>query len=148
MKLRYKKIEVRMQQGASIVQIDVPEWTVPVIQAIHPEVTEISDVVVDMPTPSVSREMNRMKVTYGAEREEGGFTGIAYVEAVYGQNALGLAALKRAMQAAVLPDSTPVTPQALSPVLRQDLLQAISDTSSEVSDLIGADADADELETA
>lgn len=143
MKLRYKKIEVRMQAGASIAQIDVPEWVVPVIQAIHPEVTEISDVVVDMPTPSVSREMNRMKVTYGSEREEGGFTGIAYAEAVYGQHAIGLAALRKAMQAAVLPNSTPVTPTMLSPVLRQDLLQALSDTSEEVSDLIGVDTSED-----
>lgn len=142
MKIQYKKIEVRMQSGASIVQIDVPGWAVPIIQAIHPEVTEIKDIVVDRDPPSVSREMQRLKTTYGAEREEGGFTGVAYVEAVYGQHAIGMNALKRAMQACVLPAATPVTPTELSPEIRQDLLQSLSDVPQEVNDLIGEELEA------
>lgn len=146
MKIRYKKVEIRMQQGASILQLEVPEWELPVLQAIHPEITELKDTVHDrVPVPSVSGEMSRLIAAYGAEREEGGITGVAYAEAVYGSHGAGLAALKLVMQGAVLPASTPVTPPELSPSIRQDLLQAISETSGETSDLLGEVADEDGL---
>lgn len=137
MKLRYKKIEIRLQSGAAIVQRTIPEWEVPVLQAIHNETTELSDVVVDREAPSVAAEYSRLQLAYGAERQEGGITGVSFVEAVYGQHAIGMNALKRAMQGAVLPRETPVTPTDISPTLRQDLLQALSETPSEINDLIG-----------
>ncbi len=137
MKIRYQEIEVRMHSGNAIVRITVPEWEVPVVQAIHPEVSVIRDVVREREAPSVSSEMTRLQAAYGAERQEGGFTGVTFAESVYGQHAVGTNALKRAMQGAVLPASTPVTLPDASPTLRQDLLQSLTDTPSEVSDLIG-----------
>lgn len=139
MKLRYKKVEIRYSQGAAVVQLIVPEWEVPVLQSIHDEINEISDIVADRPAPSVAAEMERLVALYGAERKEGGFTGIPYVEGVYGSHGVGINALKRAMQGAVLPSSTPATPIELSPQLRQDLLQTLNDTVEEVTDLIGDD---------
>ena len=136
MKLRYKKVKIRMQQGASELEKIVPEWEVPIIQAIHPEVSEVSDVVVESAAPSVSEEYQRLQNAYGAEREEGGLTGMAYIESVYGQHAAGLQALRRAMQAAVLPANAVVTPFEGSPALRQDLLAALGD-NSDATDLIG-----------
>jgi|GEM_PF-4091951 len=143
MKLRYKEIEVRMQQGASILRLRVPEWEVPIIMAIHPEVTEIRDCVEQRDAPSVSKEMDRLKLAYGAEREEGGITGLTYVEAVYGQHGIGLQSLKRAMQGAVLPATTAATPYDLSPELRQDLLQSLGD-DLEITDLIGETVEDDD----
>jgi hypothetical protein len=137
MKFRYKKIKIRMQQGASELEKIVPEWEVPIVQAVHPEVSEVSDVVVESAALSVSEEYQRLQNAYGAEREEGGLTGMAYIEAVYGQHGAGQQALKRAMQGAILPASAEVTPLEGSPALRQDLLLAIGDNNSDALDLIG-----------
>jgi hypothetical protein len=141
MKFRYKEIRIRMQSGASEVAKRVPEWEVPVIQAIHPEITEIRDTCHEMAGPvSVSREYDRLREAYGAERAEGGTKGIPYVEAVYGQHAAGHNALKQAMLTARLPESTEITPEDASPELRQDVLAAISE-SADTADLIGQDED-------
>jgi hypothetical protein len=144
MKLKYQEIEIRMQQGASMVKLRVPAWETPVLQSMHEEVTILRDVCEERDAPSVSAEMGRLKVAYGAERKEGGFTGIPYVEGVYGQNQAGVQALKQAMQSCVMPKDSIVTPYALPPELRQDLLQALSEGGDELSDLIGENADEDE----
>ena len=87
-------------------------------------------------------EMERLKKVYGEDKnEKGEFTGVPVAVAVYGQHAIGIRALKEAMQSTVLPNKTPVTPYDVSPPMRQDLLQALTDTPSEISDLIGADDD-------
>ncbi len=148
MKFRFKKIEVRLQSGAAVVPLTVAEWELPIIQAIHNEVTELSDVVVDREPMSVSGEYNRLSLCYGSERQEGGITGVSYVESVYGQHAIGQQALKRAMEGARLPSNTPVTMPDASPQLRQDLLQALSGTDAEVSDLIGDVSDEPKEEAA
>lgn len=145
MKLSYKEIEIRMQQGAAICRIQVPAWEVPILESMHDEITPIRDICQDREAPSVSVEMQRLTKAYGAERKEGGFTGVPYVEAVYGTLGIGLANLKQAMQASVLPASTPVTPHDLPPNLRQDVLQAISESDDTIADLIG-ETDDDQIE--
>jgi hypothetical protein len=117
----------------------VPAWELAVLQAIHEEVTVLRDVTVERDPPSVAGEFNRLLARYGAERKEGGFTGIPYVESVFGQHAIGRNALKDVMQGSVLLSSTPVTPTDPAPVLRQDLLKALTETSSDITDLIGSD---------
>jgi len=137
MKLKYQEVEVRLQSGAAVMRKMVPAWETPILQAIHPEVQIIRDVVEDREPPSVSGEMGRLIAAYGAEREEGGITGITFAESVYGKHAIGLESLRGAMQRAVLPRSTPVTPPEVSPTLRQDLLQSLHDVNPGVDDLIG-----------
>lgn len=140
MKMRYKEVNVRFAQGTSEVRKIIPEWEVPVLMAVNEEITEIRDFVVDREPPSVSVEMERLKKVYGEDKnEKGEFTGVPVAVAVYGQHAIGTRALKEAMQSTVLPNKTPVTPYDVSPPMRQDLLQALTDTPSEISDLIGAD---------
>jgi hypothetical protein len=132
MKFRYKEIRIRMGGGTSEVSKRVPEWEVPVIQALHVEVTEVRDTCHDTEeTPSVSGEFGRLREAYGAERVEGGTKGLPYVEAIYGQHGAGLAALRRAMEGARLPLDTPVTPDDASPELRQDVLEAISEADTD-----------------
>lgn len=148
MKLRFKQIEVRMGQGVSIIRINVPEWEVPIVQSIHGETTEIKDIVEDREAISVSSEFSRLQLAYGAERKEGGITGIPYVEAVYGQGGIGITRLRQAILAARLPSDTPVTPPEMSPELRQDLIRELTDTPGGISDLIGdMGADEENLET-
>lgn len=137
MKIRYKDISIRMQSGASVAVRRVPIWEVPIIQAIHPEVTELNDACLEVERLSVSEEFARLSTAYGAEREEGGMTGVSYCEAVYGSHGIGQQALRIAMQSAVLPADTAVTPNEASPELRQDLLDAISDVPAGAADLIG-----------
>lgn len=137
MKIKYQELEIRMQSGASSVRKSVPLWEVPVLQAIHDEIQIIRDIVVEQDPPSVSGEMGRLINAYGAEREEGGITGIAYAESVYGKHAIGLESLRNVMQRSVLPRSTPVTPIEASPQIRQDLLRSLYDVDSSSSDLIG-----------
>jgi hypothetical protein len=136
MKLKYQELEIRMQSGHSILRKIVPAWETPVLQAINEEITVIRDVCEERDPPSVSAEMGRLIAAYGAEREEGGITGISYAESVYGQHAIGIESLRRVMQASVLPKNTPVTPQVASPTIRQDLLQSLHDVNPG-DDLIG-----------
>ncbi|MDE2098508.1 MAG: hypothetical protein KGL39_14740 [Patescibacteria group bacterium] len=138
MKMRYKLVEVRMQQGASILRKRVPAWEVPVLQAVHPETTEIEDIVHEVPSLSVSSEMARLQLAYGGEQKDGKFTGIPYADSVYGQNAVGLRALRAAIQESVLPADTAVTPDDLSPPIRSDLIVPLEGESADASDLIGS----------
>lgn len=144
MKIRYQEILVNMERTQSVATIVVPEWEVPIVQAVHPATTVLKDKVVERDTVSISAEYSRLAQAYGAEREEGGKIGGPYVESVYGSGAIGVAALKRAMQGAVLPNATPVSPMEYAPALRQDLLQALSSDTLTGGDLIGALEEADE----
>lgn len=135
MKIRYQEIEVHMERSESRVTITVPEWEVPIVQAVHPDTQVKRNVCFDVPTLSVSAEYGRLADAYGAEREEGGKVGGPYIATVYGDKSQGIAALKKAMQGAVLPASTPVTPLEYSPPLNQDLLDSLEGGAD---DLIGS----------
>lgn len=145
MKIKYVKLRVRTQSGASEQTLRVPEWEVPILQSIHDETEVMGDVCVEREALSVSNEMNRLVSAYGAERKEGGFTGVPYAEAVFGSGIIGIQNLKRIMQAAVLPKNTPVTPMDKPPTMRADLLVEISTGDFSADDLIG-EAPENELE--
>lgn len=126
MKLQYKSVRVRMRDGACILTLQIPAWEVPVLQAVHPESTEVGDIVREKKVaPNSNAEHARLVALYGAETTEGGSRGLNYVDAVYGQHAAGLARLREAMQAAVLPAETPVTPPEVAPEISSDLMEAI-----------------------
>lgn len=147
MKIKYIKLRVRTQSGASEQTLRVPEWEVPVLQSIHDETENMGEICVERDALSVSNEMARLVAAYGAERQEGGLTGVPYAEAVYGSGIIGIQNLKRVMQAAVLPKETPVTPMDKPPTMRADLLVEISSGDFSADDLIGEVEEEEEEET-
>lgn len=145
MKLLYKEIAISMERMMSKTTKRVPAWEVPMIESMH-IVENATDVVFNREEPlSVTEEYDRLRAAYGAEREEDGSIGSPLVERVYGVGAVGIAALKRAMQASVLPKDSAVTPDVASPRIRADLLKALQE--SDVSDLIGEEPVEEEAES-
>lgn len=125
MKILFKEVRIRMRDGASIITKRVPSWEVPVLQAVWPETQELRDTVGERESVSVSGEFGRLMAVYGSESNEGGERGLPHVAAVYGQHGAGQAALRAAIQAAVLPENTPVTPRDTPPTINSDLYEAI-----------------------
>lgn len=138
MKLAYKEVAITLKDRANIVHRQVPAWEVPVLEAIHGEVAHIRDVVQERPTPSSEAEYDRLVAAYGESVSEGGEKGVPYVASVYGQLGIGRKALRTAMQAAVLPADTEVTPTeqlVLNKALQQSLL--VDEPIAAADDLIG-----------
>lgn len=137
MKFRYKEVTVIHERAETRVPKIVPEWELPILQSMFP-VEEVGDLCHERDPMSISGEYSRLATAYGARREEDGSIGRPQVETVYGAGPLGIATLKRAMQASILPESTPVTPQRASPTLNADLLQALGSMDTLTDDLIGS----------
>jgi hypothetical protein len=144
MKIRYQEVEINMERMQCKTRKIIPAWETPVAQSVHPASEVIRDVVVDVPTPSVSEEYARMSSAYGDGKQEDGSIGDPYVESVYGKGIIGQQQLKIAMQASVLPKATPVTVIEPPPKIRKDLLQAVSGDDKLVEEPTeGAGSDAD-----
>jgi hypothetical protein len=143
MKLLYKEVEINMEHMQTKVRRVMPAWEVPVQQSVHPDTNEIRDIVVDQPAPGVQAEYERLSNKFGAGKQEDGSIGAPNVEGVYGKGPLGLAELRRAMEASRLPAATPVTPIIPPPTMNKDLLAALREVPAE-SDVIGEIAEDDE----
>lgn len=139
MKLAYQEVAVALKDRACIAHVTVPRWEVPILEAVHADVTPIRGIVEDRPTPSSDQEYDRLIACYGESVSEDGSKGVAYVAAVYGQMGAGRAALRTAMQACVLPADTEVTPPVqykMNAALERSLLVEVAPTA-ETDDLIG-----------
>lgn len=111
MKLRFKEVAVVLKDRANIVHTRVPVWEVPLLEAIHAGgVSEIRSIVEERATPSSDSEYDRLLQVYGNVVNEDGNQGMPVVAAVYGSMGEGRRRLREAMQAAVLPADSEVTP--------------------------------------
>lgn len=144
MKLQYVEAAVVLKDRANVVHTRVPVWEVPLLEAIHAGgVSVVRDIVEDRQTPSSDSEYDRLEAVYGKLQLEDGTQGGSVVSAVYGSMGEGRRRLRSAMQDAVLPKDTEVTPfesPALSKKLADALLTELSET-----ELKGEGAPADDL---
>lgn len=125
MKLQYKEVAVVLKDRANIVHTRVPVWEIPLLEAIHAGgVTVVNDVVEERPTPSSDSEYDRLQTVYGNVVLDDGNQGPPVVVAVYGSLGEGRRRLRQAMQEAVLPADTAVTPFT-SPKLNAKLAAAL-----------------------
>lgn len=141
MKLQYKEIAVVLKDRANIAHIRVPAWEVPILDAVHGGgVSEVRDLVEERPAPSSDAEYERLGAVYGNSVTDDGAQGPPYVAAVYGSMGEGRRRLRAAMQEAVLPGDTAVTPPdsyKLNAALAAALLTEIPVGEGAVDDLVG-----------
>lgn len=131
MKLQYVEAAVVLKDRANIVNTRFPVWEIPLLEAIHAGgVSVVREVVEDRPAPSSDSEYDRLLAVYGNIANEDGSQGGPVVAAVYGSMGEGRRRLKAAMQEAVLPKDTEVTPfeaPKLSAALAASVLHEIED---------------------
>jgi hypothetical protein len=125
MKFKYVEALVAMRERTNIVPKIMPEWELPIVEAIHSAdgvemVRKARDVVVDRPAPSSAAEYSRLASVYGSNKE-----GVLWVAVIYGNDRMGQQALRAAMQSTVLPAETPITPPPVTPELSRDVYEAI-----------------------
>lgn len=140
MKLQYAEVAIVLKDRANIVHRRVPVWEVPILEALHGDVSVVKEIVEERPTPSSDAEFDRLSAAYGESVGENGDKGLPFVAAVYGQHGAGRSALRAAMQAAVLPAETEVTPPeqlVLNKALAASLLAEIASGANVAADLIG-----------
>lgn len=144
MKLQYAEIDVVLKDRANIARIRVPAWEVPILEAVHAGgVAFVRDIVEERASPSSDSEYDRLQTIYGNSSTEDGAQGPPYVAAVYGSMGEGRRRLREAMQGAVLPKDSEVTPftsPKLSAALAASVLQELSASELDAKgsdDLIG-----------
>lgn len=106
--IRYKKVLVQISKVHSQ-PLEVPEWEVPVLRAVHvtgdggtDSVTELEDTLKEREAPDATSEFQRLATKYGRSETEDGAKGLPYVAAVYGQFGVGTKRLGDAINAAVV----------------------------------------------
>lgn len=142
MKLQYVEAAVVLKDRANIIHRKVPVWEVPVLEAIHNDVSVVREIVVECPTPSSDAEYDRLLAAYGNIVNEDGTIGQPCVTAVYGSLGEGRRRLRAAMQEAVLPADTEVTPLeqlVLNKALASALLVDVPAGGDVADDLVGGD---------
>lgn len=106
-----KRVRIRRSELATMVR-DVPDWEVPLLEALWAEAFSVDrDIVMRREPPaSAEAEYKRLvKVYKEALDEKGDMTGVTYAAAVYGQFGVGVKALARAIEAATLPAESDVS---------------------------------------
>jgi len=101
--LAYKIVEVRRSELCTI-RRNCAEWELPVLQAVHAEVTVIGDTFINREPPPAEDEYIRLTTMYKDSVDPGGNKGPPFVAMVYGTHQAGLKALRAAIEAATIPD--------------------------------------------
>jgi hypothetical protein len=100
-KIQFKTIDIRRSENTTI-RKDVPAWEVPVLEAVHGDVTVIDDLSVSSPIgPNANDEYMRLSNLYKNTKNEDGSQGVPFVAAVYGQFQQGIEALGEAIAKSV-----------------------------------------------
>lgn len=125
MKLQYVEAAVVLKDRANVVHTRVPIWEFPLLEAIHSGgVTIVKEVCEERATPSSDSEYDRLASVYGNISLDDGSQGGLVVAAVYGSMGEGRRRLRSAMQEAVLPPDTEVTPFE-NPIISKSLAAAL-----------------------
>jgi hypothetical protein len=100
--IKYTKLRVKTSELFELEHC-VPEWEVPIVQAVHSArdgVTIVdTDILVDRPLPEAADEFTRLVTRYRTTEKEDGSRGIPFVAAVYGEFGIGTRKLAEAIQA-------------------------------------------------
>lgn len=99
--LTYKKVMIRRSELQTAPDI-VPAWELPILEALHDDVTETGEILLDRDPPGAEDEYKRLENRYPRVINEDGSKGLPLVAAVYGQFNIGVATLKRLIDAATV----------------------------------------------
>lgn len=102
-KVKYVRVHVRRSE-LHTTETAVPLWELPVLQAVHGDVTVIGETLVEREPPSASEEFERLLKRYKQSRTDDGALSLPYVATVYGQFGVGEKALERAIREATFVD--------------------------------------------
>lgn len=108
MSIKGKLISIRRSE-LHTVEDTVAAWEVPVIAAVHDDgaVKVIGDVIIaSRDLPPAKEEYERLEARYKRARNDDGSQGDPVVATVYGQHALGLQMLGRAISDAKVEDDS------------------------------------------
>lgn len=101
--LTYNIVDVRRSELCTI-RRNCAAWELPILQAVHAEVTVIGEVFLNREPPPAEDEYIRLTTMYKDSADAGGNKGPPYVAMVYGTHQAGIKALRAAIEAATIPD--------------------------------------------
>lgn len=106
MTIKAYKLAVRKDE-LQTTELTVPAWELPILQAIYTEeaVSLVGETQRPDVPPDAVTEFARLERRYRQMQNEDGSKGPHYVQAVYGQLALGQANLRRAIEEATVKDA-------------------------------------------
>lgn len=106
--LKFHRIELTVKENSLALQVDVPEWELPILRAVHDRGEGSVDPVklleirnVKREPPDAASEYERLKRRYGLSEGDDGKKGLPYVAIVYGQFGVGPQNLAKAIEASV-----------------------------------------------
>lgn len=99
--LKFKIAQIRISERHTQ-QVIVAEWELPILQAMHADVQETGETLVNRKPPGAEDEFNRLVNRYKSVVNEDGSKGLPYAVSVYGQFGVGTKALERAIAAATV----------------------------------------------
>jgi len=106
MAIKFVKVRVHRGEGNIHQVVDnFAAWEVPILEAVHTAVEVLGEIVVNRAPPEAADEYGRLEARYGRSENDDGSKGIPFVAAVYGQHAVGVAALRREIAAATTEDA-------------------------------------------
>ena len=107
-KIRYVRLNIRRSE-LHTVEVAVPAWEVPIIEAMHGKpdegetaVTVLGDTLIEKKPPRPADEYTRLANRYKDAKNDDGSKSLPYVSAVYGQFGVGQGALASAIRAATV----------------------------------------------
>lgn len=110
-----QRVSIRRDELVTIEKLVAP-WEVAVLAAVHGDhnVVPVNESVLDAEPPDARSEYARLERLYGRSENEDGSKGIPFVSAVYGQFAVGEAALRREIKGATI-ESAPAGVEVIKP---------------------------------
>ncbi len=106
--LKFQTVDIRISERHTQ-QVKVAEWEVPLLEAVHHDVSVVAESLVNRTPPGAEDEYVRLQNRYKHSVNEDGSRGLPHVAAVYGQFGVGTKSLARAIAAATVeaPQDTP-----------------------------------------
>lgn len=104
MAIKYVKVKVIRSEMHQVID-NYPEWEIEILEAIHQAVERLGEITYNIAAPDALDEFERLKNRYGRSENEDGSRGIPYVASVYGQHNVGVTALRRAIEKAVVQEA-------------------------------------------
>lgn len=103
-----KAYVLRVRRNESVtVEATYPAWELPILEAVHPETTVVSETTIDRDPPGAEEEYTRLENRYKHSTDENGAKSLAFVAAVYGQFNGGVQRLQAAIDAATVGEHAP-----------------------------------------